>query len=128
MGFDMEDVWLNGFCVSTNLTRGEVEVHRTGPGWFALRASFSIPGVFPPMRNADGDILVDGGVLDNMPVGIMRSLHDGDHGDRGRRRQQARRAGRRAAGLRDRLRLAVAAAADRSRARRARTWPGSSGS
>ena len=29
------------------------------------------------MRNADGDVLVDGGVLDNMPVGIMRSQHDG---------------------------------------------------
>ncbi len=77
VGLDMEDVWLNGFCVSTNLTRGEVAVHRTGPGWFALRASFSIPGVFPPMRTAEGDVLVDGGVLDNMPVGIMRSLHDG---------------------------------------------------
>lgn len=77
VGLDLEDVWLNGFCVSTNLTRGEVMVHRTGPGWFALRASFSIPGVFPPMRSAEGDLLVDGGVLDNMPVGIMRSLHDG---------------------------------------------------
>lgn len=77
VGLDMEDAWLPAFCVSTNLTRGEVEVHRTGPGWFALRASFSIPGVFPPMRNASGDILVDGGVLDNLPVGIMRSLHDG---------------------------------------------------
>ena len=29
------------------------------------------------MRTADGDVLVDGGVLDNMPVGIMRSIHDG---------------------------------------------------
>ena len=73
-GLDFEDAWLNGFCVSTNLTRGEVEVHRTGPAWIGLRASFSIPGVFPPMRTADGDLLVDGGVLDNMPVGIMRGL------------------------------------------------------
>ena len=76
-GLDLEDLWLNGFCVSTNLTRGEVEVHRTGPAWVGLRASFSIPGVFPPMRTADGDLLVDGGVLDNMPVGVMRELHDG---------------------------------------------------
>jgi predicted acylesterase/phospholipase RssA/CRP-like cAMP-binding protein len=76
-GLDIEDAWLNGFCVSTNLTRGEVEVHRTGPAWIGLRASFSIPGVFPPMRTADGDVLVDGGVLDNMPVGIMRASHDG---------------------------------------------------
>jgi predicted acylesterase/phospholipase RssA len=76
-GLDIEDNWLNGFYVSTNLTRGEVMVHRTGPAWLGLRASFSIPGVFPPMRTADGDLLVDGGVLDNMPVGIMRRLFDG---------------------------------------------------
>jgi len=76
-GLDIEDAWLNGFCVSTNITRGEVEIHRTGPAWLGLRASFSIPGVFPPMRTANGDVLVDGGVLDNMPVGIMRRLFDG---------------------------------------------------
>lgn len=76
-GLDFEDGWRRAFAVSTNLTRGDVEIHEDGPGWFALRSSFSIPGVFPPMRNADGDVLVDGGVLDNMPVGIMRSRHDG---------------------------------------------------
>ncbi|MFA5885307.1 MAG: cyclic nucleotide-binding and patatin-like phospholipase domain-containing protein [Acidimicrobiia bacterium] len=76
-GLDMEDAWRPFFCVSTNLTRGGVEVHRTGPGWHAIRASFSIPGVFPPVRSADGDLLVDGGVLDNMPVGIMRAEHSG---------------------------------------------------
>jgi predicted acylesterase/phospholipase RssA/CRP-like cAMP-binding protein len=76
-GLDLEDAWLNVFCVSTNLTRGEVEVHDSGPAWLGLRASFSIPGVFPPMRTVDGDVLVDGGVLDNMPVGIMRSIHNG---------------------------------------------------
>jgi predicted acylesterase/phospholipase RssA/CRP-like cAMP-binding protein len=76
-GLDIEDAWLNGFYVSTNLTRGEVMIHRTGPAWLGLRASFSIPGVFPPMRTAEGDLLVDGGVLDNMPVGIMRRLFDG---------------------------------------------------
>ncbi len=76
-GLDFEDTWRRAFAVSTNITKGEAEIHDGGPGWFALRASFSIPGVFPPMRNADGDVLVDGGVLDNMPVGIMRSQHDG---------------------------------------------------
>lgn len=76
-GLDFEDQWRNGFCVSTNLTRAAIELHRSGPAWLGLRASFSIPGVFPPMRTADGDVLVDGGVMDNMPVGIMRGLHDG---------------------------------------------------
>jgi NTE family protein len=76
-GLDVEDTWRNFFCVSTNLTTGRVEVHRRGPGWHAVRASFSIPGVFPPVRSATGDLLVDGGLLDNLPVGIMRGEHDG---------------------------------------------------
>lgn len=76
-GLDVEDTWRPFFCVSTNLTRGGVEVHRSGPGWHAIRASFSIPGVFPPIRSVDGDLLVDGGMLDNMPVGIMRAEHPG---------------------------------------------------
>jgi predicted acylesterase/phospholipase RssA/CRP-like cAMP-binding protein len=76
-GLDVEDTWRNLFCVSTNLTTGHLEVHREGPAWHAVRASFSIPGVFPPVRNATGDLLVDGGLLDNLPVGIMRGEHDG---------------------------------------------------
>jgi NTE family protein len=74
-GLDLEDAWRNLFCVSTNLTTGSVEIHRTGPGWHAVRASFSIPGVFPPVRSSSGDLLVDGGLLDNMPVGVMRGEH-----------------------------------------------------
>ena len=76
-GLDVEDCWRRLFCVSANLTTGDVEVHRSGPGWHAVRSSFSIPGVFPPMRSARGDLLVDGGVLDNLPVGIMRNEHRG---------------------------------------------------
>jgi predicted acylesterase/phospholipase RssA/CRP-like cAMP-binding protein len=76
-GLDIEDGWRTFFCVSTNLTRGKVEVHRRGPGWLAVRASFSIPGLFPPVLSETGDVLVDGGVLDNMPIGIMREEHHG---------------------------------------------------
>jgi predicted acylesterase/phospholipase RssA/CRP-like cAMP-binding protein len=72
---DVEDTWLPAFCISTNLTRGVVEIHHSGPAWLALRASFSIPGVFPPVRTPAGDLLVDGGVLDNMPVAEMRRTH-----------------------------------------------------
>jgi NTE family protein len=74
-GLDVEDMWLPVFCISTNLTRGVVEIHHRGPAWLALRASFSIPGVFPPVRTPAGDLLVDGGVLDNMPVTEMRRNH-----------------------------------------------------
>jgi len=76
-GLDVEDTWLNFLCVSTNLTRGELEIHDRGPAWEAVRSSFSVPGLFPPMSNAAGDVLVDGGILDNLPVGPLRGHHAG---------------------------------------------------
>lgn len=76
-GLDLEDGWLNFFCVSTNLSTRALDVHTTGPAWVAIRSSFSVPGIFPPMHNDAGETLVDGGVLDNMPVSTMRSLHEG---------------------------------------------------
>jgi predicted acylesterase/phospholipase RssA len=76
-GLDVEDTWLNFFCVSTNLTRGVLEIHDHGEVWAAVRASFSVPGLFPPMSNEAGDVLVDGGILDNLPVTPMRSMHAG---------------------------------------------------
>jgi predicted acylesterase/phospholipase RssA/CRP-like cAMP-binding protein len=76
-GADLEDTWLNFLCVSTNLTRGVLEIHDHGPGWIAVRSSFSVPGLFPPMHNEAGDVLVDGGILDNMPVKPLRAVHTG---------------------------------------------------
>jgi NTE family protein/lysophospholipid hydrolase len=70
----MEDLWLNCFCVSTNLSRAELMVHRSGPVRRWLRASISIPGSAPPVIGHHGDLLVDGGVLDNVPVASMREL------------------------------------------------------
>lgn len=73
---DVEDLRLPFFCVSTNLTAGRTEVHRSGPLWRALRASVAIPGVLPPVI-ARGDILVDGGNMNNLPVDEMRALARG---------------------------------------------------
>jgi predicted acylesterase/phospholipase RssA/CRP-like cAMP-binding protein len=72
---DIEDTWLPYFCVSTNLTRSRLEVHRTGAMALAVRASLSIPGVMPPVPYRDEDLLVDGGVLNNLPVDIARGLN-----------------------------------------------------
>lgn len=68
--YDIEDLQLPFFCVSTNLTRGELVVHDRGPASRAVRASMSIPGVFPPTE-IDGDLLIDGGLFNNVPVDIM---------------------------------------------------------
>ncbi|MEO8295745.1 MAG: patatin-like phospholipase family protein, partial [Gemmatimonadota bacterium] len=69
-----EDLWLNCYCVSTNLSRAELMVHRSGPVRRWLRASISIPGSAPPVIGDQGALLVDGGVLDNVPVASMREL------------------------------------------------------
>ncbi len=69
----VEDLPVRFFCVSANLTRAEEVVHERGPLWPAVRASMSLPGIFPPVY-ADGDLLIDGGAMDNVPVGIMRAL------------------------------------------------------
>ena len=73
----IEDLWMPCFCVSSNLTHAVAMVHRRGPLWQAVRASMAIPGVFSPML-ADGDLLVDGCVLNNLPIDIMQRLnHNG---------------------------------------------------
>jgi predicted acylesterase/phospholipase RssA/CRP-like cAMP-binding protein len=70
-GWDIEDLWLPFYCVSTNLTKSRLEVHRRGSTAVAVRASVAIPGVLPPVPY-EGDLLVDGGVLNNMPFEVMR--------------------------------------------------------
>jgi len=72
----IEDLWLSFFCVSTNLTRAEVVVHRRGDLERSVGAGMRLPGVVPPAIQ-DGDLLVDGGVLDNLPTGVMRRLGEG---------------------------------------------------
>ena len=72
----IEDTLHSYFCVSTNLTVGGIKVHRSGPVWSALRASIALPGLLPPMV-ADGEVLVDGAIIDNFPSDVMRQLHRG---------------------------------------------------
>jgi len=71
---EIEDLWLNYYCVSTNLSRAELMVHRRGPVRRWVRASISLPGSAPPLIGDHGDLLVDGGVLDNVPVGVMQMM------------------------------------------------------
>jgi predicted acylesterase/phospholipase RssA len=73
----IENLWLPFFCVSTNLTRAELTVHRDGSIARWVRASLSIPGVLPPVLSPTGDLLVDGAVLNNVPVDVMRSHVNG---------------------------------------------------
>ena len=64
------------FCVSSDLTTGRIHEHRSGPLWRALRASVALPGILPPVTH-HGHLLVDGGVMNNLPVDVMRQLGSG---------------------------------------------------
>ena len=60
-------------CVATNLTTGEAAVLRSGRFPEAIRASMAIPGVFSPV-NIDGQLLADGGLVNNFPADICREM------------------------------------------------------
>ncbi len=68
---NIEDLWLNFFCISSDLTTDQMVVHRSGTLWKAIRASLSLPGIFPPVVDGDA-LLVDGGIVNVLPVDIMR--------------------------------------------------------
>jgi NTE family protein len=63
-------------CVSTDLQSRSAYVHRTGSLASAVMSSLSIPAFFPP--RVDGPrLLVDGGVLDNLPVHLLNERDEG---------------------------------------------------
>jgi NTE family protein len=67
----IEELPLPFFAVSSDLTTGRIHVHREGKLWRALRASVALPGILPPVTH-HGHLLVDGGVMNNLPVDVMR--------------------------------------------------------
>lgn len=72
----IEDQWLPYFCVATNLSRATVAVHQQGSLQFAVGTSIAVPGLAPPLIH-HGDFLVDGGLLENVPVSVMRTVSTG---------------------------------------------------
>ena len=67
---DIADLWTPFFCVSTNLSRAYRQVHDSGSLRDAIRSSCSIPGLFPPFQLLQ-QLLVDGGLIDNLPLDVM---------------------------------------------------------
>jgi predicted acylesterase/phospholipase RssA len=60
-------MWLPFFCNTTNITHSRMDVHTTGYAWRYVRASMSLAGLLPPLCD-EGNMLVDGGYVDNLPV------------------------------------------------------------
>ena len=65
------------YAVATSLTRNDLRILRSGPLWQAVRASSAIPGLLPPFVQPDGEVLIDGALIDNTPVTSMRDLKPG---------------------------------------------------
>ena len=69
---DIEDLRLSYMAVSTDLTSSRMHVHDKGSVVLAIRATSAIPGVMPPVPLGDA-LLVDGGVLNNIPIDVARA-------------------------------------------------------
>nr|WP_132770309.1 patatin-like phospholipase family protein [Tepidibacillus fermentans] len=72
-GKNIEDLSIPLAIVATDIENGERVVFREGPIFQAVRASISIPGIFVP-ETVNGRILVDGGVIDRVPVHAVRDM------------------------------------------------------
>jgi NTE family protein len=60
-------------AVATNLETGSKRVIGDGDLTTAMRASMSVPGLFAPVEYR-GELLVDGGLADNLPIDVARSM------------------------------------------------------
>ena len=59
--------------VATDLYDGKKVIFKDGPVADAVRASIAIPGIFVPEK-IDGRLLVDGGVVDRVPVSVVKEM------------------------------------------------------
>ena len=72
-GKNIEELDIPVRIVATDLMTGEKVVFSKGPIADAVRASISIPGIFVPEK-LNGRLLVDGGVVDRVPVSVVKDM------------------------------------------------------
>ena len=73
----IEDCWRPFAAVATNLSTHNLGLIRTGLLWQAVRASSAIPGLLPPFYTKGGSMLVDGCLVDNVPLAQMHQMKSG---------------------------------------------------
>ncbi|NLT68808.1 MAG: BamA/TamA family outer membrane protein [Acidobacteria bacterium] len=71
--FDFDNLPIQFRAISTNLIDGKPFIFKEGSMTEALRASIAVPFLFTPLEK-DGMLLVDGGLVNNLPVDVARSL------------------------------------------------------
>jgi NTE family protein len=70
---DFSELKIPVMMVTTDMATGKKVVLKSGNIFNALRATMSIPGLFAPVK-VKGRWLVDGGLVDPVPVGVARAL------------------------------------------------------
>ncbi|XP_035260000.1 patatin-like phospholipase domain-containing protein 6 isoform X1 [Anguilla anguilla] len=71
----VEDLWLPYFNVTTDITASAMRVHKDGSLWRYVRASMTLSGYLPPLCDPkDGNLLMDGGYINNLPADIARNM------------------------------------------------------
>jgi len=70
---DIEQTRIPFSAVATDLATGREVWLQEGPLDRAIRASISLPGIFSPVKEADG-WLVDGGLVNPVPVSLCRAM------------------------------------------------------
>lgn len=73
---DFDDLPIPFRCIATDIETGDEVVLRGGWLAQAMRASASFPAVFSPVE-INGRLLVDGGVVDNLPVDVAKAMGAG---------------------------------------------------
>jgi len=72
----VEELARTFYCASVNLRGNRLVIDRTGPLVEAVGASISLPLIAPPLRR-DGGLLIDGSLLDNLPLEPMSHSGEG---------------------------------------------------
>jgi predicted acylesterase/phospholipase RssA len=72
----LEELARTFYCASVNLRGNQLVIDRDGPMALAIGSSISLPLIAPPIRREAG-LLIDGSLLDNLPLEPMSSSGEG---------------------------------------------------
>jgi predicted acylesterase/phospholipase RssA len=73
----LEDLWVPLTCVSFDATHATEHLHQRGLLHEAIRASLSLPGVFPAVTRDKETLLVDGSIINSLPIDVVRRAVNG---------------------------------------------------
>ncbi|NTU76043.1 MAG: patatin-like phospholipase family protein [Anaerolineaceae bacterium] len=70
----IEELPIKFLAVTCDILTGEKVLLNKGRLATAMRASSAYPGLFTPVETDDGKMLIDGGVIDNLPAELVRAM------------------------------------------------------